>query len=153
MTDAATKVYGGPISNRGWNLFLARNQKVETAFKTPEAVFHSGAGSSGERRSHFAVNPTTWTLKASAVLRLEAREALLQDGRGPEVPLYFSFARRYIRKFVFQIDGALLGMASNLGGKLSYFRHVGHYMSPTTGADKLQRVDDFRNRKPVGSIG
>ena len=79
MTDAATKVYGGPISNRGWNLFLARDQKVETAFKTPEAVFHSGAGSSGERRSHFAVNPTTWTLKASAVLRLEAREAITKS--------------------------------------------------------------------------
>jgi len=111
MTDAATKVYGGPISNRGWNLFLARDQKVETAFKTPEAVFQSGAGSSGEERSHFAVNPTTWALKAFHRLRLEARKALLQDSRGPEVCLYFSFARRYALKFVFQIDGALLGIA------------------------------------------
>jgi hypothetical protein len=147
------KAYGGPISNRGWNLFLARDQKVETAFKTPEAVFQSGARSSGERRSRFAVNPTTWALKASAVLRLEARKALLQDSSGPEVRLHFSFARRYVRKLVFQIDGALLGMASNLGGKLSYFRHVGHYMSPTTGADKPQLVDDFRIGSLLGLSG
>src|SRR5262249_11295621 len=85
------------------NLFLVRDQKVETAFKTPEAVFQSGAGSPSERRSRFAVNPTTWALKASAVLRLEPRKAFLQDSRGPEVRLYFSFARRYVLKFVFQI--------------------------------------------------
>jgi hypothetical protein len=119
----------------------------------PETVFHFRAGSPGERRSHFAVNPTTWALKTLADLRLEARKALLQDSRGMEMRLYLSFARHYVRKLAFQIDGALLGMASNLGGKLSYFGHVGHYMSPTTGADKPQRVDDFRNRKPVGSIG
>ena len=82
MTEAATKVYDGPIPNHSWNLFLTSGQKVETAFKTPEVVFQSTAGSSGEGRSRFAVNPTTWALKASAVLRLEARKALLQDSRG-----------------------------------------------------------------------
>jgi hypothetical protein len=112
---------------------MAWDQKVETAFMAPEAVFHFRTGSSGERRSHFAVNPTTWALKAFADLRLEARKALLQDSCGMEMRLYLSFACHYVRKLVFQIDGALLGMASDLGGKLSYFRHVGHYMSPTTG--------------------
>jgi hypothetical protein len=100
----------------------------------PEAVFHFRTGSSGERRSHFAVNPTTWALKAFADLRLEARKALLQDSCGMEMRLYLSFACHYVRKLVFQIDGALLGVASNLRGKLPYFRHVGHCMSPKTGA-------------------
>jgi hypothetical protein len=77
-------------------------------------------------------------LKASAVLRLEARKALLQDSRGLEVRLNFSFARRYVLKFVFQIDGALLGVASNLGGKLCDFPHVGHFLPPTTSGDKPQ---------------
>jgi hypothetical protein len=99
----------------------------------PEAVFHFRTGSSGERRSHFAVNPTTWALKAFADLRLEARKALLQDSCGMEVRLYLSFSCHYARKLVFQIDGALLGVASNLGGKLPYFRHVGHCMSPRPG--------------------
>jgi hypothetical protein len=69
------------------------------------------------------------------------------------VRLYFSFARRYIRKFVFQIDGALLGVASNLGGKLSDFPHGGHFLSPTTGADKPRRMHHFENRKAVGLSG
>jgi hypothetical protein len=89
---------------------------------------------------HFSVNPTTWALKASPDLRLEARKALLQDSRGMEVRLYLIFARRYVRKFVFQIDGALLGMASNLRGKFCDFPHVGHYLSPTTRADKPHRT-------------
>jgi hypothetical protein len=138
------------LSNRCWNLFLARDQKVETAFKTPEAVFHSGAGSFGERRSHFAVNPTTWALKAFRRLRLEARKAFLQDSRGPEMRLNFSFARRYVRKLVFQIDGALPGVASNLGGKLCDFPHVGHFLSPTTSADKPQRVHHFEIERLLG---
>jgi hypothetical protein len=58
-----------------------------------------------------------------------------------EVRLYLSFASSYVRKFVFQIDGALLGVASNLHGKLCDFPHVGHYVSPTTRADKTHRMD------------
>jgi hypothetical protein len=92
-------------------------------------------------------------LKASAVLRLEARKALLQDRRGPEMRLYFSFARRYVRKFVFQIDGALLGVASNFGGKLSDFPHGGHFLSPTTGADKPQRMHHFEIGRLLGLLG
>ena len=70
-----------------------------------------------------------------------------------EVCLYLRRAGLHLRKLVFQIDGALLSMASDLYGKLSYFRHVGHHMSLTTGADKPQRMDDFRNRKSVASNG
>jgi len=119
----------------------------------PETVFHFRAGSPGERRSHFAVNPTTWALKASAVLGLEARKAVLQDSCGPEVRLYFSFARRYVRKFMFQIDGALFGVASNLGSKLPYFPHVGHFLSPTTGTDKPQRMRHFEIGRLLGLSG
>jgi hypothetical protein len=134
-------------------LFMAWDHKVETAFMAPETVFHFRAGSSGERRSHLAINPTTRALKTSADLRLEARKALLQDGRGMEVRLYLSFARRYFCKLVFQIEGALLGMSSNLGGKLSYFRHVGHYMSPTTGQTSRSAWTILEIGILLGSVG
>jgi hypothetical protein len=58
----------------------------------PETIVVFRAGSPGERRSHFAINPTTRALKASTDLRLEARKALLQQGRGMEVRLYLSLA-------------------------------------------------------------
>jgi hypothetical protein len=119
----------------------------------PEAVFHFRTGSSGERRSHFAVNPTTWALKAFADLRLEARKALLQDSSGMEVRLYLSFSCHYARKLVFQIDGALLGVASNLGGKLPYFRHVGHCMSPKTGATSRSAWTIFEIGSLLGLSG
>jgi hypothetical protein len=100
---------------------------------TPKTIFLFGAGSLSERRSCFAVNPTTGALKASADLRLEARKALLPQSRGMEVRLYLSLARLYVRKFVFQKDRALLGMASDLCGKLPNFPRVGHCLSPMTG--------------------
>jgi hypothetical protein len=71
-----------------------------------------------------------------------------------EVRLYLSFARRYVRQFVFQKDGTLFGMASNLRGKLCDFPHVGHYMSPTTGADKTHRMGrtgPFSKTQSMGS--
>jgi hypothetical protein len=99
---------------------------------TPETVFLFHAGSLGERRSRFAVNPTTRALKASADLRLEAHKAFLQHCRGMKVGLNLSPACHHVRKFVFQIDGALLGVSSDLRGKLPDFPHVGHYLSPVT---------------------
>jgi hypothetical protein len=76
------------------------DRKVETAFLTPETVFLFHAGSLGERRSRFAVNPTTRALKASDDLRLEAYKAFLQHSRGMEVGLNLSPACRHVRNFV-----------------------------------------------------
>jgi hypothetical protein len=122
---------------------------------TPETVFLFRAGSPGERRSRFAVNPTTGALKAPADLRLEARKALLQHSRGMEVRLYLSLARHYVREFMFQMDGALLGVAADLRGKLPDFHHVGHYLSPVMGQTNRgawTASASSRNRRPVGSM-
>jgi hypothetical protein len=94
----------------------------------------------------FAVNPTTRALKASADLRLEAREALLQQGRGVQIRLYLSLARLYVIKFVFQIDGALLGVAPDLRGKLPDLPRVGHYLSPMTGFFRATIMTFFATR-------
>jgi hypothetical protein len=113
---------------------------------TPKTIFLFGAGSLSERRSRFAVNPTTGALKASADLRLEARKALLPQSRGMEVRLYLSLARLDVRKFVFQIDGALLGMASDLCGKLPDFPRVRHFLS-----DLFRRPASGKPRRKHGA--
>jgi hypothetical protein len=114
---------------------------------TPKTIFLFGAGSLSERRSRFAVNPTTGALKASADLRLEARKALLPQSRGMEVRLYLSLARLDVRKFVFQIDGALLGMASDLCGKLPDFPRVRHFLS-----DLFRRPASGKPRRKHGAV-
>jgi hypothetical protein len=83
-----------------------------------------------------------------------------------EVRLYLSLARLYVRKFVFQIDGALLGMASDLCGKLPDFPRIGHYLSPMTGPFRANIMTfrarrgartapsaSSRNRNPFGTNG
>jgi hypothetical protein len=128
------------------SFILGWNRKIEAAFRTPEAIFYFGAGSCGERRAGFAVNPTTGALKASANLGLEAREALLQQSRGMEVRLYLGLARLYVRKLVFQIDRALLGMAPDLCGKLPDLPRVGHCLSPMTGLFRANVMTCFAAR-------
>jgi hypothetical protein len=79
-----------------------------------------------------------------------------------EVRHYLSLARLYVRKFVFQIDGALLGMASDLSGKLPDFPRIGHYLSPMTGLFRAnimtfpgfgQDAVHARRRPPLLEIG
>jgi hypothetical protein len=111
---------------------LISGREIETAFMAPETVFRFRAGSLGERRLHFAIYPTTRALKSPFDLSLEARKALLQHGRGMEVRLYLGFTRSYLAKFVFQIHGALLGVAADLRDKPPNFPPVGHYLSPVT---------------------
>jgi hypothetical protein len=91
---------------------------------------------------------------------LEARKALLPQSRGMEVRLYLSLARLEVRKFVFQIDGALLGMASDLCGKLPDFPRVGHFLSdlfrrPASGKPRSEHGAGrlSRNRNPFGTNG
>jgi hypothetical protein len=96
----------------------------------PKAIFRFGAEILGEWWSHFAINPTTRTLKSSIDFSPEARKPVLQQSGGMEVRFYLRRAGLYVRKLVFQIYGALLGMASDLCGKLCDFAGIGHYLSP-----------------------
>jgi hypothetical protein len=79
---------------------------------------------------HLAIDPTPRALKFSFDLGQKARKALLQQRRGMEVRLNPGLAALNLCKFMFQRDQALLGAATDLGGKLPDVPYLGHCLSP-----------------------